>query len=247
VKIFFSRLFCSKKSPYSFHIFFGCGNCHPFPQKRTLKRIHTDTEHASPDLTVKEILLQSYVEQKQSTSLDQPLTKFYTSLLSLLAIPPDKHRRRWLAVSLHTGRYDSRSLWFLWQFNFSRRANLDWRRVFKILPPLTILKTRHLLAPAQFHNLLCCPNTLYHCPGLSLRIHLHVPRQCQPKIHSTSLQPGFVPKFDRSKPQFSVKAGSFTLLDNFSPSLTEDTILREYCDQHRGRSDVEHHLHSERF
>ena len=48
--------------------------------------------------------------------------------------------------------------------------------------------------------------------------------------------PASYPNFDRSKALFSVKAGSFTLLNNFNASLTADadddlgeTIFREYC------------------
>jgi hypothetical protein len=40
--------------------------------------------------------------------------------------------------------------------------------------------------------------------------------------------PDLYPKFDSSIAQFSVKAGRFTLLSNFIPSLKADTLLREY-------------------
>ncbi|XP_062160589.1 receptor-like protein kinase FERONIA [Alnus glutinosa] len=40
--------------------------------------------------------------------------------------------------------------------------------------------------------------------------------------------PDSYPKFDSSIARFSVKAGGFTLLRNFSPSLKADTLLREY-------------------
>jgi hypothetical protein len=40
--------------------------------------------------------------------------------------------------------------------------------------------------------------------------------------------PDSYPKFDSSIARFSVKAGDFTLLSNFSPSLKADPLLREY-------------------
>jgi hypothetical protein len=40
--------------------------------------------------------------------------------------------------------------------------------------------------------------------------------------------PAPYPKFDSSKAQFSVNAGGFTLLSNFNPSITADSLRREY-------------------
>ena len=47
--------------------------------------------------------LSNNVEPKQNTSLDHPLTTFYSTPPNLLSVPPDQHRRRWLTVSLHRG------------------------------------------------------------------------------------------------------------------------------------------------
>ncbi|KAJ0043756.1 hypothetical protein Pint_18979 [Pistacia integerrima] len=62
--------------------------------------------------------------------------------------------------------------------------------------------------------------------------------------------PTWYPEFENSKAFFSVKAGSFTLLSNFSASLTaaaigQDTFFKEFCLSVEEGEKLKHNLYSE--